>query len=244
MKGVRVALISLFGAILLAVIIFLALAFLPVSRIEEIRFEGVCSYSIKSTVSKNLFSSYWLCPKGRIWKEIVNKGYISKIESTFSDNTLILNCIGVDDGVVITDFESAYFYSDGIYHEIDSRDVEGLRKEYLVVDMESVYLEYLLRYGNTSELKDLMDVLAGLDCPLSLITRAYFDNNNADGTICIVLQFDSLSSDLVISDLRRLEYLPACILAISKENNSFRYDTIFSETHYELKSYGLVRYKR
>lgn len=244
MKNVRVVLISIICAVSIVLIVFLALAFLPVSRIENIRFEGVCSYSVKSTVSKTLYSSYLMIPKGRIWKELSSNGYIAGIESTFSDNTLIFNCIGVDEGIVVTDFESAFFYSDGFYTEIDIRDIGHLGKEYLVVDMDSVYLEYLIRYGNASELKALMDGLAGLECPLSLITRAYFDNNNVDGTICLVLQFDSLSSTLVISDLRRIEYLPACISAISKENNSFRYDTIFSVTHYELKSYGLVRYKR
>ena len=179
MKNVRVVLISIICAVSIALIVFLALAFLPMSRIENIRFEGVCSYSVKSTVSKTLYSSYLMIPKGRIRKELSSNGYIAEIESTFSDNTLIFNCIGVDEGVVVTDFESAFFYSDGFYTEIDIRDIGHLGKKYLVVDMDSVYLEYLIRYGNASELKALMDGLAGLECPLSLITRAYFDNNNA-----------------------------------------------------------------
>lgn len=244
MKSTRVVLMALLSTLALVVVIFLVLAFLPNMRIEDIEFEGVCSYSIKSTVSKQLYSSYLFMPRGGMKKEILGDGYVSDVDFSFGENTLRVKCEPFDEGVVVTDYGRAYFYKEGEFESIDMRDIDSLVDKFLLLEMDSIYLDYLLGYMDSSGLRSLMDYLAVPSDSFSLITRAYFDNNNADGTICLVLQMDSLSSNLVISDLSRIGYLDACISAISKENNSIRYDTIFSNMNYELKSYGLVRYKR
>ncbi len=147
-------------------------------------------------------------------------------------------------GLLIKSGDDVCFYDGASLSHIDFKDLESLKRTYIVLDVDKDYLVYLKKYGFLPEFSLVIDSMLDLDGRETLITKAEFSNNETIESGVLNLEFESLSSKLIVDDLTKLSYLDDCIDMICSDIEDRRSETIFSDSLYRLESGGLYRLKR
>ena len=136
--------------------------------------------------------------------------YIKSADVKINGNTVNLSGV-IKEGLIILSGYKWYFYSDELY-ALDKRDVYDIKDEYIILVVDEI--ELLLGKAE----KRMIESLISLSSSNCLITSAEYDNNNSSvfsGSLTVNL--DSISSKLVIGDIREIDRLEEALKIIENE---------------------------
>ncbi len=199
------------------------------------------TYSVERNLLSSLGRSRFSFSKRKLRESLLNLPYIEEAVVKVRGNSIIINGIEKKEGLIITDGENWYFYSDTFY-PIEGKDVQDLRKNYLVLLFEQEFLSRALSstFGN-EELK-MIDTLKGLKESSCLITKAEYDNNNSSVfSGSLLLRLDTVGATLLLCDIREIERLEETLGIIEEEYMNSKDRVSREETKYVLQNGSLVR---
>lgn len=166
------------------------------------------TYSVESILLPQVGRNRLTLSQPRLRKSLESLPYIEKAEVVVEGGVLSISGKTVDSGIVITDGERWYFYSDTL-SPLSFKDIGALSSLYLILRVDSALMENFVMLSPGSEEKAMMSTLIELKRSSNLITMAEYGNNDSSGyPLSLVLRLDSLSSSLVvenISDADRIE---------------------------------------
>ncbi|GEM_PF-3022288 len=244
MRKYSIAIVIATVLLILLLLFYFAIAYMPLSRIDEVCISGIATYSEKKILSSCLYESVLLSNIGSLEKRIEDLAYVEKAEISFHRKRILLKADINERGLLIKSGDDVCFYDGASLSHIDFKDLESLKRTYIVLDVDKDYLVYLKKYGFLPEFSLVIDSMLDLDGRETLITKAEFSNNETIESGVLNLEFESLSSKLIVDDLTKLSYLDDCIDMICSDIEDRRSETIFSDSLYRLESGGLYRLKR
>ncbi len=211
-----IALVSI-SIVAMALVLF-SLTLMGSSELTKASFDGIIkTYSIESAVLKTLGRSRLSFVSESVKKEIEDLPYISSCTLTKKGQTISVEGECVEDGVIISDGENYYFYSD-VLSPLDKKDVNVLSESYTLLYVESSLLEEFLSSSIGSDEKKMITTLKELKSQFGLITKAEYDNNNSSVfSGSLVLTLPLLNAILVIEDIRDCSRIGEALEIIEKE---------------------------
>ncbi len=168
------------------------------------------TWNIERTLLLFRGKSKFLFPKRSVEKSVEELPYIKKADVNINGNTVNLSGV-IEEGLIILSGETWYFYTDNLY-ALDKRDVYDIKNEYIILVVDDI--ELLLGKAE----KRMINSLISLSSSNCLITSAEYDNNNSSvfsGSLTVNL--DSISSKLVIADIREIDRLEEALKIIENE---------------------------
>ena len=210
--------------------------------LEEYSFSSTfTTYSMERTVLKVIGKNRLGVSKGEIRDTLESLPYIEKAGVSVKGTALKINAEEKDEGLIITDGERWYFYSDGL-SALDLRDVYPLSKRYLVLTVESSLLSSFLTSSFGSEEVKMIDTLKCVKPDSALITKAEYDNNNSNvysGSLRLTLS--SLNASLVIKDIRDISRVDEAVSIMETEYSESSDRLSGVTTEYVLSDGMLIR---
>ena len=210
--------------------------------LEEYSFSSeFTTYSMERTALKVIGKNRLGVSKGGIRDTLESLPYIDKALISVKETVLEINAAEKEEGLIITDGERWYFYSDSL-SSIDSRDVYPLSMRYLVLNVESSLLSSFLSSSFGSEEVKMIDTLKSVKPDSALITKAEYDNNNSSvysGSLRLTLS--SLNASLVIKDIRDISRVDEAVSIMETEYSESSDRLSGVTTEYVLSDGMLIR---
>lgn len=199
------------------------------------------TYSMERTALKVIGKNRLGVSKGGISNALESLPYIEKAGVSVKGTELVVTATETEEGLMITDGERWYFYSETL-SSIDRSDVYPLSKRYLVLTVESSLLSSFLSSSFGSEEVKMIDTLKSVRPDSALITKAEYDNNNSSvysGSLRLTLS--SLNASLVIKDIRDISRLDEAVSIMETEYSESSDRLSGVTTEYVLSDGMLIR---
>ena len=203
----------------LTALILLYLSYFLVGRftLKEYSLDSVpLTYTVESIILSTLGRNRLGVSRSDIKEKIETLPYVRSADVSVSSVSL---CVSGEreDGLIVTDGENWYFYSDGL-EPLSKKDVSVLSGDYALLRADSSLLESMLLYSPTSQEVEMMSTLMALKRSSNLITMAEYGNNKNGGyPLSLTLRLDSLSSVLIVSEISDAERIEEALELIENE---------------------------
>ena len=229
---VKASIVAISISITLAFLVLLSLSMMGDFEITSSSFDGIFrTYRVESAALKAVGRGRFNPVLKSIEKEIEALNYISSCKVTQKGQTVFVSGETVEDGIIISDRENYYFYSDNL-SLLDKRDIGVLADNYTLLYVEPSLLEEFLSSLFGTDEKKMLSTLKDLKSQFGLITKAEYDNNNSSVfSGSLVLTLPSLDSVLVVEDIRDCSRIGEALEIIEKEykESKDRVDVKFNE---------------
>ncbi len=215
----------------MALVLF-SLTLMGSSELAEASYDGIVkTYSVESAVLKTLGRSRFSFISSGVKKEIESLPYISSCTLTKKGQTILVDGEIVEDGVVISDGENYYFYSD-VLSPLDKKDVNVLAEDYTFLYVEHSLLDEFISSDFGTDEKKMLTTLKELKSQFGLITKAEYDNNNSSVfSASLVVELPLFNAVLVVEDIQDASRIGEALAIIEKEykESKDRVDVKFNE---------------
>ncbi len=199
------------------------------------------TYSMERTALKVIGKNTLSVSRSGIRDTIESLPYMETVRVGVKGTELTVDAAEKEEGLVITDGERWYFYSETL-SSLDRRDVRPLLERYLVLGVESSLLSSFLSSSFGSEELKMIDTLKSVRPDSALITKAEYDNNNSSvysGSLRLTLS--SLNASLVIKDIRDISRLDEAVSIMETEYSESSDRLSGVSTEYVLSDGMLIR---
>lgn len=235
------------SAIIVIILSFLLpfLLFLSYSLVGEFTLK---SYTISNLVETYTIESNMLSMMGRnkldpvvkkYQENISSLSYVESVDIKIKGTSILLSGKLVENGIIITDGSTWYFYSDS-FLPISEKDVFFLKDEYIILSLPHSLFDIFPTSSFSDEEIRMLDTLKSVKPQSGLITRAEYDNNNSSvisGKLSLYL--DGLNSKLVFEDIREIDRMNEALNIVEKEYNDSK-EGLFRDNMEYVLSNGLL----
>lgn len=211
-------LLILFLSILIPFVLFLSYNLVGKFTLTDYSIDNLPgTYSIESNLLLMMGNNKLNPALKRYVDNIKELSYVESVESTIKGTEIKLSGNLIDEGVIITDGENWYFYSDS-FSPLSQKDVYFLKDEYIILSVPSTLLEIFTSSSPSKDETKMIDTLKTLKPRSGLITKAEYGNNNSNiisGELSVTLS--DINSKLVFEDIREIERLEEAVNILEKE---------------------------